>query len=104
MKHLHLDKVNQGNHFVEKQYVGLVKEWDGESVLLGNGRLNIGNLSFQIRETEVDALTVTYLGSFSDGTNFRAVVPSKSFVGITGEMITIASIYHDGFAVTFKIY
>ena len=103
MKSLSIEKVNYGNHYIERAICDKIQKWNGCSVECFNNRLTIGHEQFILRPFEVDFITVTLQGQFSDGTPFRVVRPSERFVALTGDTITIASMHHDGYAVHFNM-
>ncbi len=104
---LSIEKVNYGDHYVERGYCDNIKNLDGGKIIMSQDYLKIENdancLETKIVFYEKDPFTDSWVGNFSDGTQFRIVKPNPLFVKFTGNTITIASMYHDGFAVHFNI-
>ena len=107
MEILSIEKVNYGDHFVEREYCDKIQKFNGGKLIMSQDHLKIENdadaLETKIEFYEKDPFTDSWVGSFSDGTQFRIVKPNPLFVKLTGNTITIASMYHDGFAVHFNI-
>ena len=107
MEHISLEKVNYGDHYIEKAYCDKVKNLDGGIISMTNSYLRIQNSSNMLESSisfyEEDPFTISWLGQFLDGTQFRIVKPNSRFISLIGNTITIASMYHDGYAVHFNI-
>ncbi|MCI1685135.1 MAG: hypothetical protein LKI46_05170 [Prevotella sp.] len=102
MRKIILDQVNYGDHYVEKKYCDLIKTFNGGEIeLLDHLMILISfkdKLIFKIDFMEEDILTKTWKSHYSDQTEFRIVRPKFPI-----QIVTIASMYHDGYAVTFNL-
>ncbi|MGM9824276.1 MAG: hypothetical protein ACI30Q_07875 [Muribaculaceae bacterium] len=103
MKTLSLEKVNYGNHFLEKKIAEKIVLWDGKEIDVQDNYLVVNGNLFSTDNLESDLLTTTLVSQFGDGTKFRIVRPCELFLQIAGDTITFASMYHDGYAVHFNI-
>ena len=103
MKILRLEKINYGNHFVERYIAEVISNWNCKQIVIGTNQIVVNGLAFSIEFLETDLVTNTYKAQFSDGTQFRIVLPNERFAAIIGDIITFASMHHDGYAVHFHM-
>lgn len=107
MERLSIEQVNYGDHYIEREYCDKIQGLNGGLIEMAQNHLRIqrGNecLETELVFYEKDPFTLSWVGNFSNGTQFRIVKPNPQFIALTGNTITIASMYHDGYAVHFKI-
>lgn len=107
MEKLSIEKVNYGDHYVERSICERLKKFDGGTIIMTDNHIRVQNandsLDTPISFYERDPFTVSWTGKYEDGTQFRIVKPNPQFLAITGNTVTFGSMYHDGYAVHFKI-
>jgi len=104
MKTLFLTKVNYGNHYLERNYCDRLKLLDGKNIELSETNIIVdSDIRSSLTLYEKDSITTTWVGSYEDGTKFRVVCPNQALIPLTGNNVTIASMYKDGYAVHFNI-
>lgn len=107
MERLSIEQVNYGDHYIERGYCDKIQGFNGGLIEMSQNHLRIHNgndsLETNIVFFEKDPFTISWVGKFSNGTPFRIVKPHPQFIAMTGNTITIASMYHDGYAVHFNI-
>lgn len=107
MEKLSMEQVNYGDHYMEKSLCDKVQRLNGGIIDMSENHLKIcaedESLETEIEFYEKDPFTNSWVGKFSNGTQFRIVKPNPRFIALTGNTITIASMYHDGYAVHFNI-
>lgn len=104
-----LIKTNYGNHTSERDICERIANYDNAECTISDNYLKL-SFENEILETsltvfEEDTLTTTWLGKFENGTPFRVVRPADLYhkYNLGDEYMTIASTYHDGYAVHFLI-
>lgn len=104
-----LIKINYGSRPSEHDLCERIAQYDNAECSISEEYLKL-SLENNIFETiltafEDDTLTRTWLGKYENGTAFRVVRPSNLYRehNLGDEYITIASTYHDGYAVHFLL-
>ena len=104
-----LIKTNYGNRTSERDICERITHYDNAECSISDNYLKL-SLENEILETsltifEDDALTTTWLGKYENGTAFRIVRPGNLYRknNIGDNYITIASTFHDGYAVHFLL-
>ena len=103
--HIVLIRTNYGNRPSEHDICEKITKYDNAECSISDNYLKL-SLENEILETsltifEDDALTTTWLGKYENGTVFRVVRPGNLYRknNIGDNYITIASTFHDGYAV-----
>jgi len=107
--HIALIKTNYGNHPSERDICKKIAKYDNAVCQISDNYLKL-SIEKTILETsltvfEEDFLTTTWLGRYKNGMPFRVVRPSNLYhkYNLGDDYITIASTFHDGYAVHFLI-
>lgn len=107
--HIVLIKTNYGNHLSERDICKKIAKYDNAECQISDNYLKL-SIEKTILETsltafEEDFLTTTWLGRYKNGMPFRVVRPNNLYhkYNLGDNYITIASTFHDGYAVHFLI-
>ena len=107
--HIALIKTNYGNHPSERDICKKIAKYDNAVCQISDNYLKL-SIEKTILETsltvfEEDFLTTTWLGRYKNGMLFRVVRPNNLYhkYNLGDDYITIASTFHDGYAVHFLI-
>lgn len=113
IKKLHLVKANPGSFSKEKSVFERIKTFNNGFIEVNEESIivhPVDNSSFSsiLRKTEEDFLSLTYQGTFEDGTKFRIIRPGGVLKQITnlndeGDDITFGGMTGDGYAIHFNI-
>ncbi len=99
-------RINYGDHYVEKNICDFIRSLNGGTITMTSDHLSINKngvlLETSVSICEEDVFTITWVGKFLDGTQFRVVKPKKQY-SFMFYPITIASMFHDGYAVQFNL-
>ena len=107
MSKLSLESVNKGSHHDENDVCNFFASLNDAEIRISDTSLwlkkNNQLYSLPIQFMEKDFITDTWQGRLSSGDDFRIVRPNQRFLPLTGDTVTFASMYHDGYAVSFNI-
>lgn len=107
MGKLEYNSVNYGDHQIERSLCDFFLSFNNGDIDITESKLCLDGQTYQlncdIHLMESDFFTVTWKAQLDDGTEFRIVRPNEKIRTLTGNTITFASLYHDGYAVSFFI-
>lgn len=104
-----LIRTNYGSRLSEHDICERIAKYDNAECTISDNYLKLSRdndiFETKLEVFEEDSLTKTWLGKYEDGTDFRVVRPNTLYRenNLGDEYITIASTYHNGYAVHFLL-